>query len=224
MTFENKMRDLSLLICTISLIAGFISCDNVKSEEDRSNSFQSEKSGVSETVEIYDQPAPPVRTTTQTYREKPKTISDNSLVETMFDGYGNKTESRYFNNNPLLKMVVLRTKPNGQAEAVIYGQNGDIKIAPPELTENIMNSTAKEIAKAVNISEGIIQNEIPEMLAAQKPTPEIAPPSSESFSFAAQTPLVKTEMLSDQIIKTDEKTAKNEMNTEDVKPYDIPQN
>lgn len=225
MNFEREMRDLSLLLCTISLVVGFISCDNVKSKEDRSGSSKSEWRSAPETVEISDTPAPPVRITRAVQKEKSRIEADNSLVETMFDNYGNKTESRYFNSNPLLKMVVRRTRADGQTEAVIYAQNGDIRTAPPELAETIMKSPAKEIARAADITEGTIQNEIPAMLAAQKPTPDIEPfPLTESLSSAAQTPLVKTEMLSDQIIKPDEKTTKRKSNDEDVKPYDIPEN
>lgn len=230
MNFESKMRDLSLLICTISLVAGFISCDNVKSENERKESLRNNQRGVTETVEFYDQPAPPVRTTAKAYKETTKIESDNSTVETMYDNHGNKTESRYFNNNPVLKMVVLRTKLNGETEAVIYGQNGDIKIAPPELVEKIMKSSAKDIAKAVEIKEGEIYNEIPAMLAATKPTPEPTPfslfqnPTTETPAPVVKTEnVVETEMLSDKLIKSNKETAdKSKISDEDVKPYDIP--
>lgn len=226
MSSEQKMRDLSLLLCTISLVVGFISCDTVKSEEDSSDNPQGEKRSVSEVVEIYDQPEPPVRTTAQSYKEKTRIESDNSLVETMFDNHGNKTESRYFNSNPLLKMVVLRTKIDGRTEAVIYGQNGDIKIAPPELVEKIMKSSAKDIAKAVEIKEGTIENQIPAMLAALNPTPEPTPftlfqnPAAESVESVIKTEnVIETEMLSDRLIKPEKKL----LSDEDVKPYDIPE-
>ena len=231
MNFERDMRDLSLLICTISLIAGLISCDNVKSNYDRADRFQDDRRNVSETVSFYDQPEKAVRTTTPSRKEVSRIESDNSLVETMFDNHGNKTESRYFNNNPLLKMVVLRVTPDGQTEAIVYGQNGDIKQAPPEIAKNIMKSTAKEIAKSVDISEGTIRNEIPAMIAAQNPTPEILPlPFSENSPVTAQTSVVKTEnivkseMLSDQLIKPKKQNGENKPDDADIKPYDIPQN
>lgn len=231
MNFESKMRDLSLLICTISLVAGFISCDNVKSENERKESLRNDQRGTIETVEFYDQPAPPVRTTAKAYKEITKIESDNSTVETMYDNHGNKTESRYFNNNPVLKMIVLRTKLNGETEAVIYGQNGDIKIAPPELVEKIMKSSAKDIAKAVEIKEGSIYNEIPAMLAATKPAPEPTPfslfqnPATETPAPVVKTEnVIETEMLSDKLIKSNkETTGKNKITDEDVKPYDIPE-
>lgn len=232
MNFESKMRDLSLLLCTIGLVAGFISCDNVKSEKERRENLRDgSKSGITETVEIYDQPSPPVRTTAKAYKETAKIESDNSLVETMYDDHGNKTESRYFNNNPVLKMVVLRTKTSGETEAIIYGQNGDIKIAPPELVRNIMKSSAKDIAKAVEIKEGVIENQIPAMLAATKPTPEPTPftlfqnPATETPAPVVKTEnVVEPEMLSDKLIKSSKaETDKNKTSDEDVKPYDIPE-
>lgn len=231
MSFEQKMRDLSLLLCTISLVAGFISCDTVKSENSYSGNLRGEKRSDSEIVEFYDDPEPPVRTTVKAYKETTKIESDNSLVETMFDAHGNKTESRYFNGNPLLKMVVLRTKADGQTEAVIYGQNGDIKTAPPELVENIMKSSAKDIAKAVEIKEGTIENQIPAMLAALKPTPEPTPFTLfQNSTTETPTSIVKTEnvietgMLSDQLIKPEKEPEKKPLTDEDVKPYDIPEN
>lgn len=227
MSFEQKMRDLSLLLCTISLVVGFISCDTVKSDEESSGNLQGEKRSVSEVVEIYDQPEPPVRTTTQSYKERTRIESDNSLVETMFDNHGNKTESRYFNGNPLLKMIVLRTKTDGQTEAVIYAQNGDIKIAPPELAEKIMKSSAKDIARAVDIKVGSIENQIPAMLAALNPQAEPTPfslfqnPSAENIEPIVKTEnVIETEMLSDKLIKPETKPPSDE----DVKPYDIPEN
>lgn len=232
MNFESKMRDLSLLICTISLVAGFISCDNVKSEQERKENLRNaSQRGITETVEIYDQPSPPVRTTAKAYKEITKIESDNSLVETMFDDHGNKTESRYFNSNPVLKMVVLRTKANGESEAVIYGQNGDIKIAPPEIVKSIMKSSAKDIARAVEIKEGVIENQIPAMLAAEKPTPEPATftlfqnPATETLAPVVKTEnVVETEMLSDKLIKSEKETEKKPLSDEDVRPYDIPEN
>lgn len=231
MSFEQKMRDLSLLLCTISLVAGFISCETVKSENSSAGRLHGDARSISETVEIHDEPEPPVRTTAKAYKETTKIESDNSLVETMYDDHGNKTESRYFNNNPVLKMVVLRTTVDGQTEALVYGQNGDIKIAPPEMVKIIMNSSAKEIARAVEIKEGTIENQIPAMLAAANPTPETTLPLLlQNQSGQTAEPIVKTdniintEILSDKLIKSDkEPTEKNKTADEDVKPYDIPE-
>ena len=148
------MKKTSLCLYLMSLVTGLLmSCNNAATNAGN-NQSRFEKNLSPKSVDIFDQPGNAVRTTKASYSEPNKMEMDNSVVETMYDNYGNKTENRVFNHDPLVKMIVLRTTVDGQAQAMIYAQNGDIKMAPPKILENILRSPAGEIAKAVEITEG----------------------------------------------------------------------
>lgn len=84
--------------------------------------------------------------TSQQSSEMPKRIlADKSEVETLVDGYGNKTEKRYFTGHPRLRFLVLQTAANGQREVTVYGYGGDIKVVSG-LDDNALTASADEIA------------------------------------------------------------------------------
>ena len=118
----------------------------------------------------------PLQTTTKSYQERTRMENDNSVVETMYDAFGNKTESRVFHNDSLLKMIVVRTSTDGEKQALVYGQNGEVKTAPPTLLNRVLTTVAREIAGAVEIFEGRKENE---MLAGLQ-TPKMLP--TENFA------------------------------------------
>ncbi len=82
-----------------------------------------------------------------------KTLNDNSTLNTMFDGAGNKTETRFFDNHPLIKNVILRTSARGEKQIYIYAQNGDVKTSPEYLVEKALTASANELADAAGIFE-----------------------------------------------------------------------
>src|SRR5262249_18012363 len=50
-----------------------------------------------------------VETSGEQRTEKARLLDDNSEVSTMYDGYGNKTETRYFLNDPKLSSMTIKT-------------------------------------------------------------------------------------------------------------------
>lgn len=84
-------------------------------------------------------------------QEPAKILSDNSKVHTMYDGYGNKTEARCFNNHPRITCIVLSSTTNGQRRVLVYGQNGDIMDLPENMLDQMMTATADEIANSAGI-------------------------------------------------------------------------
>jgi hypothetical protein len=79
---------------------------------------------------------------------------DGSKISVMLDGFGNKSETRYFDNDPKLQMILLRTAANGDRQAFVYGQNGEVKDVPPAMLDKVMSLPASELAKAANIYDG----------------------------------------------------------------------
>ncbi len=82
-----------------------------------------------------------------------KIAADGSQINTMFDRYGNKTETRYFNYNLRLKFILLRTSGDGQKQVFIYGQNGEVKSLPENMLDKVLTAPANEIAAAAGINE-----------------------------------------------------------------------
>ena len=127
---------------------------NIVSPETEEMQNRSDVSPVSSVIDFSDLPGKAIRTTTTRRRETPRIGTDNSTVETMFDGYGNQIENRAFYNDELLKLIVVRTSADGQKQALVYGQNGEIKPAPLNILNNILALPANEIARTVQIFEG----------------------------------------------------------------------
>ena len=131
---------------------------------------------------------------------------DNSVVETIYDSFGNKTESRVFSNDSLLKMVVVRTSAQGQKQALIYGQNGEVKTAPQNMLDKVLTSVAGEIAKTVEIFGGRKENE----MLAKLQTPPMT--SSENFTAVSYNPPAVSENT--QLAPVEEKIAAPEQNSQ----------
>lgn len=96
----------------------------------------------------------PVATAAEGKSERDRILADNSRVSTMYDGHGNKSESRYFSYHPRLGMVLLRTSSDGAQQAFVYGQNGSVKMLPGEMLPVALTASADALADAVGIHEG----------------------------------------------------------------------
>lgn len=84
-------------------------------------------------------------------QEQTKILDDNSKLNTMYDGSGNKTEARCFNNHPRLTCVVLSSAVNGKRQVLVYGQNGDIKELPEDMIDKVTTASGDEIANSAGV-------------------------------------------------------------------------
>jgi hypothetical protein len=73
-------------------------------------------------------------------------LSDNSKIDTAYDDFGNKTESRCFNNHLRLLCVELRSEINGQRHVLAYGRTGFLKELGESMYDKAMTASADEIA------------------------------------------------------------------------------
>ena len=80
-----------------------------------------------------------------------KIASDNSKITTTFDRYGNKTETRHFNNHTRLSFILLRTTAEGEKQVFVYGQNGDVKSLPETMLDKVTTASADELANSAGI-------------------------------------------------------------------------
>ena len=84
-------------------------------------------------------------------RQQTRILGDNSKLNTMYDGFGNKTEARCFNNHPRLTCIVMSSAVNGQRRAMVYGQSGDIKELPEDMLDKATTASPDEIANMAGI-------------------------------------------------------------------------
>lgn len=82
-----------------------------------------------------------------------QTASDGSQIKIVYDGFGNRTETRTFNNHPLLRFVLLRNSVDGKKQVFVYGQNGEVKNLPENMFDRTSTATASELANSAGISE-----------------------------------------------------------------------
>lgn len=94
------------------------------------------------------------------FQNSTKTLPDNSTLSTMFDGAGNKTETRFFDNHPLIKNIILRTSVRGEKQIFVYAQNGDIKNLSENTIAKALTSSANELSAAAGIFEQRKNNKI----------------------------------------------------------------
>ncbi len=92
-------------------------------------------------------------TTEKSSEEISKLDSDGSKITTMYDGYGNKTETKVFGNDSRLKMVIVRTSADGSKQVFVYGHNGEVKSVPQNMFDKVLKSPSGEIANAAQIYE-----------------------------------------------------------------------
>lgn len=122
------------------------------------------------------------------HQERTRIIADNSKITTMFDGYGNKTETRFFDNNPLLLSITVRTSVSGEKQVSVYAQNGMVNRLPENMFDRVLSSSANDLAAAAGIFEGRRE---PTIVQSNQPPLQPMP----SYKFPVQTPLPQTQPL-----------------------------
>jgi len=88
-------------------------------------------------------------------QETTQLANDGSQIKVMYDGFGNKTETRTFYNNPFLKLILLRIGANGSRQAFVYGKNGEVKDLPEDMLGKVLTSSSQELANSVGIFEPV---------------------------------------------------------------------
>lgn len=80
-----------------------------------------------------------------------KKAPDGSRIDTAIDKFGNKNETRCFNNSRI-KCLRLSTYPDGRREAQVFGHNGQTKNIPEAMLDRALTASPDEIADSVRIS------------------------------------------------------------------------
>lgn len=132
-----------------------------------------------------------VTTTTQQSQGDTRMLSDKSKVTTAFDGYGNKSETRYFENDPRLRFVLLRTSSDGVKEVTVYGHGSDTKMVN-ELGDRALTASSQEIADAAGMTATKTYREVRNYLKPSNGSSSgsLQPLPSSQFPVTAPPPVV----------------------------------
>jgi hypothetical protein len=125
-------------------------------------------------------------TSPKSLQEITKIAADGSHINTMFDRYGNKTETRRFDYDSRLKFILLRTSADGQKQVFIYGQNGEVKGLPENMLDKALTAPANDLAAAAGIFE-IRRQPTTTVVQSDKPLQPMP-----SYKFPVQTPAPQT--------------------------------
>ncbi len=104
-----------------------------------------------------------------------KIAADGSQINTTFDRYGNKTETRSFNYDSRLKFIMLRTSADGRKQVFVYGQNGEIKTLSENMLDKVLSAPADEIAGAAGIFQQYTQAARPTIVQNSQPPLQALP-------------------------------------------------
>ena len=161
---KNFYFQIILLSLAVSASFCVVGCSNKSRqtavENERKNIIKAEltsnrQSNISlpniQSVELFAFEAQPIYLSGKSFTESPKNNSDNSQINTMFDGFGNKTEMRCLNNDPILKCIRLKTSAAGYKQATVFGKHGEIKTLPDEMSDRAMTADASFVASAAGI-------------------------------------------------------------------------
>ncbi len=117
-----------------------------------------------------------------------QTLPDKTEVETLIDGFGNKTQTRVFPGHPRLRFVILRTAIDGTTNVTVYGYGSDT-VTLGDLGDKALSASGDEIANAAKLYATRSYSDTPNFMRKRKGDPSLSPlPSSEFPIRSQQTP------------------------------------
>lgn len=140
----------------------------------------------------------PVSTFGERPQDSEKALSDGSTLYTTFDSYGNKIETRKFSNDPVIASLMIITGTDGTKRLEAYGQTGEKRPLPQNLTDRAYEISSVEIAASTGLkSRPTIETQISTMPASQSssstypqsgqaPPPQIYAPTTKEISRQPQ--------------------------------------
>lgn len=176
------MKIIALLILTISMVCLFSSCSLTKDHDNTINmpNFKIEDGKKGNEVVFDDSKIEEKNRQLSTFGEQPKdqnyTDKDGSSVRVSYDGYGNKTITRYFFNHPNLKLMIITETTDGTKEAIVYGHNNEHKKLEVDDVNKIVTASSNEIASKVGINAIKRENSTPTIVNNTQSLPKIPDP------------------------------------------------
>ncbi len=138
-----------------------------------------------------------ISTSKETTQEAKRMLADKSEVETLVDGFGNKTETRNFKDNPRLRFIILRTSVDGTKVVTVYGYGKDTQTFS-DMGDTALTASGDEIANAAKLTATRSYLITPNFMKKVKSdTPKLEPLPSSTFPIkppqTIEQPKVKVE-------------------------------
>jgi hypothetical protein len=217
-----KLKILISLLVVVSVPTFFSACTNVESKNSDEVVIDSKSTSSSDEVVITSSDVKKQNQILSTIKKsgaqlEKRVLSDKSEIETSIDGLGNKVETRFFQGNPRLRMVIVRTSVKGAREVTVYGNGGAAKIVDG-LADRALSASAEEIANAAQLnattSYGAAKNFMKKNSSAAQQQP-LQPLPSSSFQ-KPQTPVYQpAETVQQQTGASSEKPSAQQNNPEE---------
>ena len=181
------------LLFAVSLAAISSACATVESSPQKEVVFEDKvkKSGKEILISDSDLKKEPtqISTSKEAKQESKRMLADKSEVETLIDGFGNKTETRYFKDNPRLRFIILRTSFDGTKVVTVYGYGRDTQTFD-DMGDKALTASGDEIANAANLTATRSYAITPNFMKKVKSeTPKIEPLPSSTFPIKPPQPI-----------------------------------
>jgi hypothetical protein len=153
-------------------------------------------------------------------RDTTEIVADGSKISIAYDGFGNKTETRCF-NDLRLKCLQLKTPASGQKEIFVFGHNGQTKKLPDNMLDKVLTASASEIANAAGIYDFKRETNPPTITLNNPQTSQsLQPMPSYKFPVPNQQSLEKVEQteLPNDDASADGQTSDNQTGEKPEKP------
>jgi hypothetical protein len=181
-----NFRLIIFLLLVVSSSVLFSSCTSVESKNSEEVVIDSSSRVANEQEEVVISDADlqdknkQISTVQEVTGQAKRLLPDESVIETLIDGFGNKTETRYFKEHPRLRLIILRTSAEGNQEVTVYGYESDTaKIA--DLGEKALTASGDEIANAAQLVATRGTSETPAFVKKNKTDPTLQPLPSSAF-------------------------------------------
>lgn len=135
------------------------------------------------------------------------TAEDKSQISVITDSYGNKSETRCFENHPRLQCVRLITSTTGEKNVVVHGRGGEMNSLPENMLDRILTASADELASAAGIFQPEMKKSVTINQIIGKPSNNQPLQPLPSYKFPAPTQIEVVPTLLENEPQADEPQA-----------------
>lgn len=217
-----KLKPAIFLLLIVFTTAFFSACTSVESKNSEEVVIENKTPNSRDEIiitnaDIKDENLPASTTQASTELAK-RLLSDKSEIVTLIDGFGNKTETRYFPGNTRIRYVSLRTSVDGVREVTVYGANGTAKIVP-EIGDEAMTLPGEQLANTAQLNTSqpspVIRNYLKRRNAETKTPLQPLPSSAFQQPPTVQYTQPQVETVQPQTSTESEKPAPQQSNPEE---------
>lgn len=193
-------------ILFLTFSAFFMGCTSVESTEFKEVTLEDRNENGEIIVTEEDLQPKQILTSKGNKTEPNLTLNDKSEIVTMYDGYGNKTETRYFKGHSRVQLVVVRSAMDKTKQVFVYGFDDETIQMDGKFSEVALNGSGDEIANAADLKT---TRPFKSSLLSVKATP--IPSKVETETFPAES-LAQTQKSETVIPKEQTKESGNDLN------------